>query len=73
LRTNANATGYGGDAYANAWPTPKKNTLHRFIVESPEAEWNAAWTPGTTIMNALTIDDERSAREIGTVAAGSKK
>jgi hypothetical protein len=53
LRTNANATGYGGGIRA-CLPTPKTNTLYRFIVESPEAGWNAAWTAGTTIMNALS-------------------
>jgi hypothetical protein len=37
---------------------PQTSTLYLFIFESPEAEWNAAWTTGTTIMDALAIDDE---------------
>jgi hypothetical protein len=48
---------YGGDAYANA-AYPKTSTLFLFIFASPEAEWNTAWTTGTTIMDALAIDHE---------------
>jgi hypothetical protein len=37
---------------------PKTNTLYLFMFESPDSDWNAAWTTGKQIMDTLVVDDE---------------
>lgn len=56
----AKDTDSSGTTVANylAVANPKTNTLYLFIFESPESDWDSAWTTGKQIMDTLAIDDE---------------